>query len=80
MKNTTTATTTTTAPGTTLTARYCSVQDAAQMWGCSEKTVRRWISAGKITPYRYGSRFLRVDPVEIEQMLRDNAGWVVSRG
>ncbi len=38
-----------------------SIQTAAAVMGLSEKTIRRWISDGKIKAYRLGSRVIRVD-------------------
>lgn len=38
-----------------------SIQQAAETFGMSEKTIRRWISAGRLKAYRVGTRMIRVD-------------------
>ena len=40
--------------------RLVSLEDAAQHYSVSVKTVRRWIAAGRIEGYRVGPRLLRV--------------------
>lgn len=50
--------------------RYASVRDAAEYFGCSERTIRRSISAGTLTGYRIGKRLLRVDLNELDAALR----------
>lgn len=46
--------------------RYGSTEDAAAYYKVSKKTVRRWIDEGRITGYRVGPRYIRVDLDEIE--------------
>lgn len=48
--------------------RYSSVKDAATYAAASTDTIRRWIAAGNLTPFRNG-KFLRVDLNEIDAML-----------
>jgi excisionase family DNA binding protein len=43
-----------------------SIAAAADHYGVSRQTVRRWIASGKITAYRVGPRLIRVDLEEIE--------------
>ena len=50
--------------------RLESIQDAADYVGVSTKTIRRWISAGRVTGYRAGPRLIRVDLNEVDAMLR----------
>lgn len=50
--------------------QYETISETAKRCRCSEKTVRRWIAQGLITGYRMGPRLLRVNPAEVEAMLR----------
>jgi excisionase family DNA binding protein len=43
-----------------------SIAAAADHYGVSRQTVRRWIASGKITAYRVDPRLIRVDLEEIE--------------
>lgn len=49
-----------------------SIQSAAEHYGVSERTVRRWIAEGRLTAYRVGPRLIRVDlsePVALERKI-----------
>ena len=50
--------------------RLSSLPDAAEQYGVSAKTLRRYISSGRITGYRFGPRMLRVDLDELDALLR----------
>src|SRR5665647_2627647 len=50
--------------------QYESIGDAAGRLGVSTKTVRRWIASGQLAGYRVGPRLLRVDPDDLDRMLR----------
>lgn len=50
--------------------RMSSLPEAAAQFGVSVKTLRRYISAGRITGYRFGPRMLRVDLNELDALLR----------
>ena len=50
--------------------RYASLPIAAEQFGVSVKTLRRWIASGRISGYRFGPRMLRVDLNELDAMLR----------
>lgn len=50
--------------------RLLSLPDAAEQYGVSAKTLRRYISAGRVTGYRFGPRMLRVDIDELDALLR----------
>ncbi len=50
--------------------RYASLEDAAAYLGCNTRTIRRQIAAGHLTGYRFGSRIIRVDLAELDQLLR----------
>lgn len=40
--------------------KFVSLQDAADYYGVSTKSIRRWISDGRLEGYRVGPRLLRV--------------------
>jgi excisionase family DNA binding protein len=48
--------------------RLGSLPDASTHLGVSTKTIRRWIDEGKLTGYRVGERFIRVDMDEVERL------------
>lgn len=50
--------------------RLASIPQAADEYGVCSKTIRRYISAGRITGYRFGPRMIRVDLDEIDAMMR----------
>lgn len=45
-----------------------SVTEAGNRLGFNEKTIRRYIAAGRLTGYRIGPRALRVDAAEVEAL------------
>ena len=51
-----------------------SVADAATIFGVSQKTIRRRIADGTLTAYRFGPRLIRVDVLEVQQLLRPIGG------
>lgn len=46
-----------------------SLQEAAATYGVSTRTLRRYISAGRLTAYRIGPRLIRLDPDELRKQL-----------
>jgi excisionase family DNA binding protein len=57
--------------GATMTPKtYESLAQAAERTSLSVKTLRRRIAAGKLRAYRDGPKILRVDPKDVDQMLR----------
>mgnify|MGYP001435500878 CR=1 FL=1 len=38
-----------------------SIQQAAAVFGLSQKTIRRWLAEGRIKGYRLGARAIRID-------------------
>ena len=46
--------------------KMVSIAAAADHYGVSQQTVRRWIASGRITAHRVGPRLIRVDLEEIE--------------
>jgi excisionase family DNA binding protein len=51
--------------------QYVSVAEAAATWNCHPKSIRKLITEGQITGYKVG-RVVRVDPAELESVLRIN--------
>lgn len=47
-------------------AGYQTVEEAAELIGLSHWTVRRWLSAGRLTRYRSGSRVVVNRPQLLE--------------
>lgn len=50
--------------------RWGSIALAAETVGCSDRTIRRWISEGRLTGYRLGSRAIRVDLNELDALFQ----------
>ena len=50
--------------------RLESIAHAAEYLGVADKTIRRYIAAGRLTGYRAGPRLIRVDLNELDAMLR----------
>ncbi len=44
-------------------------ETAAERLGLSKKTIRRWIAEGRITGYRVGPRYVRLDLDEVERSM-----------
>jgi len=53
-----------------VTRRLASIAEAAEHIGTSERTVRRYIAAGRLAGYRVGPRLIRVDLAQLDAMLR----------
>lgn len=51
--------------------RFLRLPAAADRWDVSVDTIRRLISAGKITGYRLNSRIIRVDQDEVDACFRE---------
>jgi excisionase family DNA binding protein len=52
---------------------YITVQDAAELLGVVERTIRRWIKEEKVRVIRDPSNFVRLDLAEIEQIVQKKA-------
>jgi len=50
--------------------RLFTLADAANELGLSQRTIRRYIAAGRIAAYRVGPRVVRVDLDEIDKLVR----------
>nr|WP_231995776.1 helix-turn-helix domain-containing protein [Mycobacterium sp. 852002-51163_SCH5372311] len=48
---------------------------AAEYAGVGLRTIREWISQGKITGYRINARVIRVDLNEVDSAFQPFAGW-----
>jgi excisionase family DNA binding protein len=62
-----------TAPPTTTARnlrRYISIDQAADHLEVNPRTVRRRIADGTLTGYRFGPRLIRLDPAEVDALLR----------
>jgi excisionase family DNA binding protein len=49
--------------------RYASVDTAAEIYDVNPRTVRRWISEGRITGYKIGAMLVKVDLNEVEEKI-----------
>ena len=49
--------------------RYESLAEAAERTGLSTRTLRRRIAEGSLRAYRVGPRILRLDPIEVDQLM-----------
>ena len=52
------------------TRSYESLRQAAERTGTSIKTLRRRIAASDLRAYRNGTRILRVDPQDVDRLMR----------
>lgn len=59
-----------TAPTQTQHHQYESLAQAAQRVGVSTRTIRRWIASGHLAGYRAGPRLMRVNPDDVDRLLR----------
>lgn len=50
---------------------YISIPQAADAMGVCDKTVRRYIAAGRLRAYRCGKRLIRVRIEDIEDLMRE---------
>jgi len=52
-----------------------TMQEAADTYGVSTRTIRRYIASGRLTAYRMGPRFIRLDSEQVrEQLLNQPIG------
>ena len=57
-----------------------TIAEAAQYLGITTKSVRRYIAAGQLTGYRVGSRLIRLDASQVEDLLRPMPNARTGRG
>lgn len=49
--------------------RYITIGDAADYLSVTERTIRNYIARGELTGFRVGSRAIRIDQRELENLL-----------
>jgi excisionase family DNA binding protein len=62
---------------------YLSIAEVADIYGVSQKTVRRWVSRFDVKAYRMpGGRLLRIDAASLDGILEpvNYRGYVPRRG
>lgn len=57
-------------PKTATEPRYATLARAAEYADVTPLTIRRFISAGKLTGYRLGNKMIRVDLNELDALMR----------
>jgi excisionase family DNA binding protein len=57
--------------------RWASMNEAADYAGVGIRTIREWISQGKITGYRMNARLIRVDLNELDSAFQPFGGGAV---
>ena len=57
--------------------QYESLAQAAARTRVSVRTLRRWIAQGRLPAYRAGPRLLRVDPQDVDAMMKPCLGHAV---
>ena len=50
--------------------QFESLSQAAARTGLSTRTLRRRISAGQLTAYRNGPRVIRLDPEDVDKLMK----------
>lgn len=50
-------------------SRFLSIQQAADEVGVNPKTIRRWISDGRLTARRVGPRLIRIERAELDRLM-----------
>lgn len=49
-------------------SKKLTINQTAEVLQCSTDTVRRLIAKGQLKAYRYGSRIIRIDPLDLDRM------------
>lgn len=49
--------------------RWASLSEAADYLGTSERSIRRYVSAGRLRGYRVGPRLIKLDLNEVDALL-----------
>lgn len=50
--------------------RYATIAHGADYTGFAEKTIRRRITDGSLTGYRFGKRSIRIDLNQLDELMR----------
>jgi excisionase family DNA binding protein len=53
-----------------LARKYATIEDEAKRLAVNPRTIRRMIARGEITGYRLGNKLVRVNPAEIDAVMR----------
>ena len=53
--------------------QYLTINEIAERFNISTRTVRRYISRGYLTAHRIGPKMLRIDPAEVARFLGEAA-------
>lgn len=61
-------------------SKFLTIAEAADRLSVDPKTIRRYISAGKLTGYRLGSHLIRLDPMQVDGLLRPMPNALTGRG
>jgi len=56
------------------TAKKITMQEAAETYGVSVKTIRRYIATGRLTAERIGPRLIRLDADQVHKQLAEPVG------
>ena len=56
------------------TPRWAGLEDGGAYAAVHRKTLRRWISQGRLKAYYAGPRLIRVDLNELDAMIRNGGG------
>ena len=54
--------------------KHITMQEAAETYGVSTKTIRRYISTGLLSAYRVGPRLIRLDAEQVHAQLVGSVG------
>lgn len=54
--------------------RFLTPAQAAEAAGVHIGTIRRWLADGRLTAYRVGPRFLKIDPAELDRLVEPYTG------
>jgi excisionase family DNA binding protein len=55
---------------TTGTRRWLTQQEAAEYLGCTDRTIRNFVKRGQIRGFRMGTRSVRLDRADLDNLLR----------
>lgn len=59
-----------TTAATTRTSAYVSLVEAGDVLGVHSRTIRRYISEGRLTGYRIGPRLVKVKRADLDAMMK----------
>jgi excisionase family DNA binding protein len=53
-----------------LVRKYATIEAEAERLAVNPRTIRRMISRGQLTGYRFGERMIRIDPAEVDSLMQ----------